>query len=117
MPRRVLDQVLAMQEKAVRFLRDVVGDPHRADEFAEMTPEQYAEHKHITIVSNPASGITILIEGDRRMAKPTREELEDRIDELEDENQALRDKLGSITDILDEDDEDSDDEGDDDDQD
>src|SRR5881296_3370421 len=38
-----------MQAKAVRFLEDVADDPDKADDFAAMTPEEYAEHKHIRI--------------------------------------------------------------------
>jgi hypothetical protein len=34
-----------MQEKAVRFLQDVVGDPDRAEEFEAMSPEEYTGHK------------------------------------------------------------------------
>jgi hypothetical protein len=41
-----------MRKKAVRFLRDVLGDRSRAEEFETMTPEEYAEHKRVTI-ENP----------------------------------------------------------------
>ena len=40
------DEVERTQEKAVRFLHDVVGDPDKADEFEAMSPEEYAEHEH-----------------------------------------------------------------------
>ena len=97
---RTLDQVKAMKDKAARFVRDVVGDESRAEEFESMSPEEYAEGKHITILQNPVSGrTTILIEGETYMARPTRAELEDRIAELEEENQDLSDKLDSILDI------------------
>jgi hypothetical protein len=42
-----------MQEEAVRFLRDMVGDPDRAEEFEAMSPEAYAEHKRIEIENPP----------------------------------------------------------------
>ena len=96
MPRgktKTLDQIESMKAKAVKFLRDVVGDPSRADEFEEMTPKEYAEHKHVQIV-NPARGRKGIA-----MAKLTRDELEARIDELEEENQALSEKLDSIAEI------------------
>jgi uncharacterized protein YbjT (DUF2867 family) len=97
---RTLDQVMSMKEKAARFVRDVVGDPERAEEFEAMSPEEYAAGKHITIMQNPATGrTTILIEGETLMARPTRADLEDRIADLEDQNQALNDKLDSILDI------------------
>jgi len=117
---RTLDQVMSMKDKAARFVREVVGDPERAAEFEAMSPEEYAEGKRITIVQNPRSGrTTILIHGDTTMAKPTRADLEDRIAELEDENQSLSDKLDSILDIAsdDEDDSDEDEDGDSDDDD
>jgi hypothetical protein len=82
-----------MQAKAVRFLRDVVNDADRADQFEDMTPEEYARHKRIQIV-NPARGRKGIA-----MARPTRDELEARIDELEEENQALSEKLDSISEI------------------
>jgi len=82
-----------MKAKAVRFLRDVVGDPDRAGEFEAMTPEEYAQHKHIRI-ENPTCG-----RKGESMAGPTRTELEARIEELEDENQELADKLDSIAEI------------------
>jgi hypothetical protein len=46
------DQVKAMQEKAVRFLRDVVGDDDKADEIDGMSVEEYAVKKKVTI-ENP----------------------------------------------------------------
>jgi len=55
---RTLDQVKVTQDKAVRFLHDVVGDPDKAEECADMSPEESADLKQITIVSNPASGRT-----------------------------------------------------------
>ena len=47
------EQVEKAQDKAVRFLRDVVGDSDRADEIADMSVEEYAEKKKITL-SNPS---------------------------------------------------------------
>ncbi len=49
---RTRKQVEAMQAKAVRFLRDVVGDDAKADDFEDMSVEDYARHKHITL-KNP----------------------------------------------------------------
>jgi hypothetical protein len=120
---KTLDELAAMKDKAVRFLQDVVGDPERADEFEAMSPEEYAEHKNIQI-KNPSSKAKSYYTGVRRMAakkNPSKADLEDRIDELETENEALNDKLDSILDIAsedssddDSDDDDSDDDGDDD---
>ena len=101
-----------MQAKAVRFLQDVVGDPDRAEEFEAMSPEEYAEHKRIEI-ENPFSGRTRSTERRMHMARrPTYAELQDRVSELEEENQTLNDKLDSISDIVGEEDEDDEDEDD-----
>jgi hypothetical protein len=45
-------QVEAMQDKAVRFLRDVADKPDAADDIEDMSVEEYARKKHVTI-SNP----------------------------------------------------------------
>jgi hypothetical protein len=48
------EQVEAKQDKAVRFLRDVVGDDDRADDIEDMSLSEYAEHKRIQMGSeNP----------------------------------------------------------------
>lgn len=41
-----------MQAKAVRFLNDVADKPDAADDIEDMSVEEYARHKHITI-ANP----------------------------------------------------------------
>ena len=90
------EQVEGRKEKAVRFTDDVLGDPDRADEIADESPEDYAARKGIEIVSNHAGQ-------QRRKAVaniPTREELKERITELEEENQELQDRLDSIGDIV-----------------
>jgi len=101
-----------MKDKAVRFLSNVVGDPDKAGEFEQMGLEEYAQHKGIEI-KNPR---TARLKGKPMARSKTRSELEDRVAELEDENQALNDKLDSILDIASEDaDEDEDEDSDDDD--
>ena len=96
-----------MKEKAARFVRDVVGDPERADEFEAMSPEEYATGKRIEI-RNPSSGNTKRTIRRLHMARPTYADLKARIEELEEENQALNDKLDSVLDIVSEEDEDED---------
>lgn len=49
---RTLDQIKKMQQKAVDFLRNVVGDDDKADEIESLSAAEYAAHKHVTI-SNP----------------------------------------------------------------
>ncbi|MGA2475576.1 MAG: hypothetical protein ABSF73_03040 [Terriglobia bacterium] len=45
------EQLEKMQAKAVRFLRDVVGDSDKADEIDDMTPEEYADKKRVHLVN------------------------------------------------------------------
>jgi hypothetical protein len=61
------EQVEKMQEKAVRFLDDVVGDPDKADEIEDMTVEEYADKKRIHLV-NP-SGFKALAEKAKKAAR------------------------------------------------
>lgn len=80
-------QVESRKEKAARFVRDVLEDPDRADEIEDESLEEYAERRKITIV-NP---------GRERMA--TKDDLKERIRELEEENNELQDQLDNIADI------------------
>jgi hypothetical protein len=92
-------QLESRKAKAVRFTRDVLGDPDRAEEIEDESIENYAERRHIQIV-NP--------KGPRKMAVQTRRELLERIKELEDENESLQDRLQEISDLAsDEEDDDS----------
>jgi hypothetical protein len=84
------DQLQARKEKAVRFVRDVLGDPDRADEIEEESLEDYAERRKITL-TNPAKG-------NRGMA--TKRDLEQQVKELEDENQELQDRLDALADLV-----------------
>lgn len=108
---KTYEQVLAIQAKAVRFLRDVVGDPDKADEIEDLSPEDYAERKGVVIVAeNPSR----FYHPTPRRATMTKSQMEERIAELEEENKDLRNRLDSIVDIVqpeagDEDDDDEDD--------
>jgi acyl carrier protein phosphodiesterase len=85
------DQVESRKEKAVRFVRDVLDDPDRADEIESEPLEDYAERRRIQIL-NPRVNMA------RRT--PTKEELQDRIRDLEEENETLQDQLDSVADIV-----------------
>ena len=101
-------QTEARKAQAVRFVRDVLGDDDKADDIEDESLEDYAEHRHIKI-ANPKGGT--------RMAAPTRQQLLDRVEELETENEDLQSRLDEIADIIGDDDEVLDtDEGEDDDQ-
>jgi len=101
------DQLQRRKEKAVRFTRDVLEDPDRADEIAAESLEDYAERRKISL-TNPRRT--------KNMARrtKTREELQDEIDGLKAENQELQDQLDSIADIVAPADEDEDEDEDDD---
>lgn len=75
----------------MRFVRDVLDDPDRADEIEDESLEDYAERRKIKIVdSNPRE----------RAVMPTKEELMQRIRELEEENDELQDQLDQVADIV-----------------
>jgi hypothetical protein len=101
------EQLQSRKERAVRFVRDVLGDPERAEEIAEESLEDYADRRKIQI-ANPTK---------RRMAGmasgKTIAELEAEIEELQEENQELQDQLDAVADIVNPDeDDDEDDDGD-----
>ena len=68
------DQVEARKEKAVRFLRDVVGDDDRADEVEDESVEDYADRKGL-VIKNPQRRTTDMANGD------TKADLQDAIDQ------------------------------------
>ena len=88
------DQVASRKDKAVRFVRDVLDDPDRADEIESESLDDYATRRRIQLL-NPRT---------RKMAiakrVQSRQELQDRIHELEEENETLQDQLDQITDIV-----------------
>ena len=89
-------QLESRKAKAVRFTRDVREDDDRADEIEDESLEDYAQERHIKL-ANP--------KGERKMSIPTRRELQDRIQELEAENEDLQSRLDEISDIVSGDDE------------
>jgi polyhydroxyalkanoate synthesis regulator phasin len=88
------ERLAARKDKAVRFVRDVLDDPGRAEEIENESLEDYAMRRKIQIV-NPTRGV-------KTMPRQTesREELRERIRELEEENESLQDQLDQITDIV-----------------
>ena len=102
---RTLEQIERMKAKAARFVENVLDDSDRADEIADESPEAYAERKHIRVLDNPRQR--------RTRPMPSNKELQERIRELEDENQDLSDRLDDIAGLAsgDEDDEEGIDDG------
>ena len=92
------EQVQSRKDKAVRFVRDVLDDPERA-------AEDYAERRKFQIL-NPT---------ERKKEMATKRELEERIQELEEENEELQGRIDEILEIvspMDEGDEESEDQAD-----
>lgn len=101
-------QLEAREAQTVRIARNVLGDDDKGDDIEDEPLEAYAEHGHIRI-SNP--------KGVSHMAAPTRQQLLDRVAELETENEDLQSRLDEIADIIGDSDEEEDtDEGEDNDQ-
>ncbi len=78
MTSKTFDQVEATKRKAVRFVRDVLGDPERADEIEDESVESYAERKNIHI-ENPKGGRSTNMAG-----TATKAELEEVLAQVED---------------------------------
>lgn len=84
-------QVESRKAQAVRFTRDVLDDPDRADEIEDESLEDYAERRRIRL-ANP--------KGVRKMPVQTRRELLERIEELEGPNEDLQSRLDEIADLV-----------------
>jgi len=78
----------------VRFTRDVLGDPDRAEEIEEETIEDYAERRKIKLSNSSKRRNGIMPRG------KTKAELEAEISDLREENQELQDQLEAIADIV-----------------
>ena len=100
------DQLESRKEKAVRFVRDVLGDPDRAEEIADESLEDYAQRRKIQITNPSKRRNAIMARG------KTKAELEAQIADLQDENQELQDQLDAIADIVAPEEEDHDDDDD-----
>lgn len=99
-------QLQSRKEKAVRFVRDVLGDPDRADEIGDESIEDYAARRKIQL-TNPTRRRNAIMATTKSKA-----ELEAEIDDLKDENAELQDQLDTIADIVAPADEDEEQDGD-----
>jgi hypothetical protein len=104
-------QLEGRKEKAVRFTRDVLGDPERADEIEAESLEDYAERRKVKLINSFQENAIM-----PRTTK-TKADLEAEISDLQEENQVLQDQLDAIADIVTPYDDEDDDSGDDDDDD
>jgi hypothetical protein len=100
-------QLESRKEKAVRFTRDVLDDPDRADEIADESLGDYAERRGIQVTNPPKRRNAIMA------TTKSKADLEAEIDDLKDENAELQDQLDTIADIVAPADEDGDDDDDD----
>jgi hypothetical protein len=65
---KTYQQAAAMQRKAVRFLRDVVGDDDKADEIEGLSVDEYVARKRLTL-TNPAQTSTHTPRREKTMAE------------------------------------------------
>jgi hypothetical protein len=100
------DQLQSRKEQAVRFVRDVLGDPDRADEIADESLEDYAQRRKIQI-TNPSKRRNAIMATTKSKA-----DLQAEIADLKEENEELQDQLDTIADIVAPADEDEDENGD-----
>jgi hypothetical protein len=110
------EQAAASKEKAARFVEDVLNDPDHADTIRDEPLDDWIERKRIQTVKNPSR--VIPQSNNRRGTMPTKEQLQKRVSELEEENDDLQDQLDQVFDIVaSPEDEDGDDDGEDEDED
>lgn len=105
----------AKRQKAVEFLYRI-GNDDLADEFDDMSPEQYAERKGAELLENPYRR-TIVAKRRKTVVELEAEvaDLQEQVGDLEEENESLQGQLDQVADIVssDEDEEEDDaDEGD-----
>ena len=107
------DEAEASKEKAARFVETALDDPEHADAIRDESLDDWIARKRIQIVEkNPRCFVSPhIIERGGSMA--TKEQLQKRVQELEEENDQLQDQLDQIFDIVAPEDEDEDEEGDD----
>ena len=90
------DQAQSRKDAAVRFAENVLDDPDKADDIESEDLNDWIERKGITLVENPRRKWSL------EMANTnwSKDELLDRIEELEGENSDLQDQLDAISDIV-----------------
>jgi predicted RNase H-like nuclease (RuvC/YqgF family) len=92
------EQLQGRKDKAVRFVRDVIGDPERAEEIRSESLEDYAARRRIQI-----ENLTRRWTMPRKTIDDYKEELRDlqaEITDLEEENEGLQDQLDQIADVI-----------------
>ena len=88
------------RQKAVDFLQRI-GNDDLADEFDDMSPEEYAERKGAEILENPqrrrpmAKGRKTAADLEAEIA-----DLQEQVGDLEEENESLQAQLDQVADIV-----------------
>jgi hypothetical protein len=100
-------QLEGRKAKAVRFTRDVLGDPDRAEEIDAESLEDYAERRKVKLINSSNRRNAIMA----RM--PTKADLQAQLEEVLEENQELQDRLDAIADLVSDDEEEDEDENED----
>lgn len=103
-------QAETSQSRGFRFVRDVLEDDDKADELEDESLDDWAARKGVEIVENPNNR---KLKTKEKYKMPTKQQLEDRIAELESEVDEYAEReeqiLGALGVELDEDSEDSED--------
>ena len=99
-----LGEAETKRQQAVDFLRRI-GKDDEADEFEDMSPEEYAEHKGADLLDNPTNR-----KGKKMARNKTKEQLQAELGEANDYIEQLERKLDDIAGIASDEDEDSEDE-------
>jgi hypothetical protein len=99
------EQLQKRKERAARFAREVREDDELADRIENESLEEYAEHRRIRTAnpaprrSRPLPDRVLRERRSKPMPVQTRRELQERIEELETENEELQDRLDQISDL------------------
>lgn len=99
------EQLQGRKEKAVRFTRDVIGDPERAEEIDRESIEDYADRKRIQLSNSKRRKN---VPNFRKQIKDLKQQIAD----LEEENEGLQEKLDDISELAQTEEDDDDDDND-----
>ncbi|MFN0112991.1 MAG: hypothetical protein ACKVZH_29375 [Blastocatellia bacterium] len=86
-----LRQAETSRSRGIRFVRDVLEDDDRADELDDESLDDWADRKSVTIVENPK---TLKPKTKEKLYMLTKQQLEDRVAELEEREARILDALG-----------------------
>lgn len=85
--------------RAERFLDNVLNDEDRADEISEMNVDEWAERRGV-IITNPSKRSKPMATA-KTLQKLSKDELVDRVLELEESNEELQEEVDTLSEKLD----------------